>query len=85
MATVTVRNIPDNVHRALKLLAAEHGRSTEAEIRWILQQAAQPPERIKLGSLLAAHAQKAGTLTDAEVDQINRLRDKTPAKPPVFE
>jgi len=33
MATVTVRNLPDEVHRALRVRAAMHGRSTEAEIR----------------------------------------------------
>lgn len=33
MAVLTVRNVPDEVHRALRLLAAQHGRSTEAEVR----------------------------------------------------
>jgi plasmid stability protein len=36
MATLTVRNLPDDVHRALRLRAAEHGRSTEGEVRAIL-------------------------------------------------
>ncbi len=37
MATVTVSNLPDKVHRALRVLAATHGRSTEAEISEILE------------------------------------------------
>lgn len=39
MAILTVRNVPDEVHRALRLRAAEHGRSTEAEVREILESA----------------------------------------------
>ena len=37
MATVTVRNLPDPIHRALRVRAAEHGRSMEAEVRAILE------------------------------------------------
>jgi plasmid stability protein len=85
MATVTVRNLPDEVHRALRVRAAHHGRSTEAEIRDILEAAARPPERVKLGSFLASIARKAGPLSDAEVERINQLRDKTPAEPLRFE
>ncbi|MFV0372970.1 FitA-like ribbon-helix-helix domain-containing protein, partial [Microbacterium sp.] len=36
MAVLTVRNVPDEVHRALRVRAAEHGRSAEAEVREIL-------------------------------------------------
>ncbi|MFN0317838.1 MAG: FitA-like ribbon-helix-helix domain-containing protein, partial [Burkholderiales bacterium] len=39
MAVVTVRNLPEEIHRALKLRAAKHGWSTEAEIRKILEEA----------------------------------------------
>lgn len=85
MAVLTVRNLPDAVHRALRMRAAHHGRSTEAEIREILEAAALPPERVKLGSLLASIARDAGPLTDAEAEQINQLRDKTPAEPMRFE
>jgi plasmid stability protein len=35
MAPVTARNLPDETHRALRMRAATHGRSTEAEIRAI--------------------------------------------------
>lgn len=36
MSALTVRNLPDETHRALKLRAAQHGRSTEAEARHFL-------------------------------------------------
>jgi plasmid stability protein len=38
MATLTVRNLDDDVVRALRIRAAEHGRSAEAEHREILRQ-----------------------------------------------
>lgn len=85
MASVTVRNLPDEVHRALRVRAAHHGRSTEAEIRDILEAATRPPQRVKLGSLLVSIACEAGGLTDAEVESLNRLRDKTPVEPMRFE
>jgi plasmid stability protein len=85
MANLTVRNIPEDVHRALRVRAARHGRSTEAEIRDILEKAAKPEGRLKLGSLLVAIAREAGGLTDAEAAHFDRLRDRTPAEPTRFE
>ena len=85
MVSITVRNIPDEVHRALRVRAAQNGRSTESEIRSILEQAARPEGRLKLGSLLMSIAREAGPLTDAEVEHFDRLRDKTPAEPMSFD
>ena len=85
MATILIRNLPDAVHRALRMRAAYHGRSTEAEIRAILEMITQPPERIKLGSLLTSIAREAGGLTDTEAENFDRIRDKTPAEPMMFE
>ncbi len=39
MATLNIRNLPDDVHRRLRIRAAEHGRSMEAEARAILTKA----------------------------------------------
>jgi plasmid stability protein len=39
MANLSVRNVPDNIVRALRIRAARHGRSAEAEHRLILEQA----------------------------------------------
>jgi len=62
MAVVTVRNLPEETHRALRLRAAQHGRSTEAEIRVILENAVRPEGRVKIGSALAAFGQRLGGL-----------------------
>lgn len=83
MASVTVRNLPDAVHRALRLQAAHHGRSTEAEIRCILEAATRTTGRIQLGAMLTSIARETGGLSDAEARAFER--DKTPAEPVPFE
>lgn len=84
MAVLTVRNLPDEVHRALRLRAAQHDRSTEAEVREILTSAVKQSERVKLGSLLFEMGRRA-RLTDEDVAIFNQIRDKTPAEPMKFE
>jgi len=84
MATVTVRNLPDEVHRALRVRAATHGRSTEAEIRAILESTVRPPERLRLGTALADLGRRVG-LTDDEIAAFEQVRDKVPAEPLRFE
>jgi antitoxin FitA len=84
MPSVTVRNVPDEVHRALRVRAAQHGRSAEAEIREILENAVQPEGRVKLGSLLASIGRKIN-LSDDEFSIYEQSRDKSPAKPVDFE
>jgi plasmid stability protein len=83
MAMLTVRNLPDEVRRALRVRAALHGRSTEAEVRAILMEAVRPEGRMKLGSLLADIGRQV-RLTDEEVALIN-ARDKSPVRPVDFE
>ena len=83
MATLTVRNVPDAVHRALRVRAAHHGRSAEAEVRAILEEALIPEDRVKLGSLLVDIGRRA-RLTDDEVAGIENVRDRRPAKPVNF-
>jgi plasmid stability protein len=80
MATVTVRNLPDEVHRALRLRAASRGHSTAAEIRDILEATVRPPERLRLGTALAEPGRCAG-LTNEDVAALESLRDPTPAEP----
>ncbi len=74
MATVTVRNLPDEVYRALRARAATHGRSTKTEIRYILESTARPPERLRLGTALADLGRRVG-LTDDEAEYLNQPRD----------
>ena len=85
MANVNVRNLPDEVHRAIRIQAAHHGRSTEAEIRDILERAAKPQGRVKLGSFLAAIAREAGGLTDEEYALLESARIKSAARAVSFE
>ena len=84
MPSVTIRNLSEEVHRALRVRAAMHGRSAEAEIRDILEKAAKPEGRVKLGSLLLAIGADAG-LNDADVEIFETMRDKTPVQPIRFE
>ena len=84
MTSITVRNVPDEVHRALRVRAARHGRSTEAEIRDILEHAVKPAKRVRVGDALAALGRKAG-LTNEDIAVIDHTRDRTPAKPMSFE
>ncbi|VWD62565.1 plasmid stability protein [Burkholderia lata] len=79
MPVITVRNLPDEVHRALRVRAALHGRSTEAEVRDILEQAVLPGGRLKLGALLTEIGREAGGV-DFDVQ-----RDRTPTNPMSFE
>jgi plasmid stability protein len=79
MAVVTVRNLSDATHRGLRLRAVQNGRSTEAEIRAILDAAIHPPERLQLGSALRAIGQQLGGL------ELDITRDKTPIRPVDFE
>lgn len=77
MSSVTVRNLPEETHRALKLRAAQHGRSTEAEIRNILQSAVQP--KLGIGSALAAIGHSLGGV------ELDLRRDATSAAAARFE
>jgi plasmid stability protein len=79
MPAVTIRNLPAETHRALQARAAEHGRSTGAEIRDILEQAVKPAGRIKLGSHLAAIGRDAG-LTNEEVNAFREQRNPPPPR-----
>jgi plasmid stability protein len=84
MSAVTIRNLPEEIHRALKVRAAHHGRSTEAEIREILASAVKPDTRVRLGDALSALGREAG-LTDEDFAHLEQTRDGTPAEPLSFE
>ena len=80
MATLTIRNLPDEVHRALRVRAAQMGRSTEAEVRFILEASVKPPQRLRLGTALAELGQQSG-LTEGDVETLESARDTMPAQP----
>jgi plasmid stability protein len=79
MSAVTIRKLSPETHRALKLRARRHGRSTEAEIRAILDAAVKPAGEIGIGSALAALGRRFRGV-DLEIE-----RDPAPARPMRFE
>jgi antitoxin FitA len=75
MPTLTVRNLTEEVHRALRVRAARHGRSTEAEVRVILEETVRPSRRLKIGSEIRRIAGEIGNMDDLEVSrQSSRIR-----------
>ena len=83
MAMLTVRNLPDDVHRALRVRAAQHGQSTEAEVREILAKAVKPEARVRMGDALAALGRSAG-VSNADVEALGEVMSKPPAVPMRF-
>lgn len=83
MAAVTIRNLSEETHRALKIRAAQHNRSTEAEMRAILEAAVRPEGRLRLGTALSERSRKIG-LTNADIDALENVHDTRPAKPMRF-
>jgi plasmid stability protein len=59
--------------------AAQHGRSTEAEIRAILEDVVRPEGRVKIGSALAAFGQRFGGI------DLNVTRDRSSPRTASFE
>jgi plasmid stability protein len=84
MAAVTIRNLSEEAHRALKVRAAQHNRSAEAEMRAILEAAVRPEGRVRLGTAIAEISRKIG-LTNADVAALEQARDTNPAQPLRFE
>jgi plasmid stability protein len=79
MATVTIRNLPDEVHRAIRLQADQHGRSTEAEIRAILARSVRSEGRLLVGAELRRYAEQIGGV------ELDIRRDAAPIEPASFE
>lgn len=79
MGSLNVRNLSDATHKALRVQAARHGRSTEAEVRSILDDAMSPTRKPRLGSMLVAIGRDFGGV-DLDV-----RRDDAPADPATFE
>jgi antitoxin FitA len=60
MSTLTIRKLPVAVHGALKVRAAQAGRSTEAEVRSIIEAAVIPP--VNFADAMLAIGQSFGGL-----------------------
>ncbi|EMR8238817.1 type II toxin-antitoxin system antitoxin FitA [Neisseria gonorrhoeae] len=60
MASVVIRNLSEATHNAIKFRARAAGRSTETEIRLILDNIAKAQQTVRLGSMLASIGQEIG-------------------------
>lgn len=77
MKAVTIRNVPEEVHRAIRVRAAQNDRTLQAEMCEILATAVKPEGRVKLGDLLADIGRKV-RLTEEEMAVFER--DHSPAR-----
>ncbi|MGD0394742.1 MAG: Arc family DNA-binding protein [Acidimicrobiales bacterium] len=66
MAAVSIRNLDDTVRERLRVRAAAHGRSMEAEMRAILIEAVREPDDDE--DLLEALAARFGELGGVDLD-----------------
>ncbi len=80
MSMLTIRNLPDEVHRALRAQAKACGRSTEAQVRALLTAAVMPTNRVLIGDAFMAMAKKAG-YGNEDVDALNACIRLQPAQP----
>lgn len=83
MPAVTIRNLSEEAHRALKARAVQNERSTEAEIRAILEQAVRPEGRLRIGSALSEIGEKHG-VTRADIESLQQGHSSRPADPMTF-
>lgn len=79
MPAVTIRKLSPETHRALKARARGHGRSTEAEIRAILDAAVKPAGETGIGSALMKLGRRFRGV------ELAIARDPAPAQPMRFE
>lgn len=78
MGQLTVRKLDDEIIRRLKIRAAEHGRSAEAEHREILKQALQPEPKVGMREWMEqarALRERLGPMSDS-TPIIRKMRDE---------
>ncbi|KYQ98499.1 plasmid stabilization protein [Serratia plymuthica] len=81
MATITVRNLGDDIKELLRISAAKNGHSMEEEARMILKQAlVKKPPRYGLGTRIHQHFAELGGV-ELEIPP----RDKTPPRIVTFD
>jgi plasmid stability protein len=66
MASITIRNLDDDLKRRLRVRAAEHGRSMEEEVREILRHVVTEPAPQR--NLAAAIRSRVAALGGVELD-----------------
>jgi plasmid stability protein len=76
MGQLTVRKVDDEIVRRLKIRAAEHGRSAEAEHREILKQALVPDATATdFWTLARKLREETGPVPGDSADIIREMRD----------
>lgn len=73
MAQITVRQIPDEIHRALKARAEQEGVSAEAKARQLLAEGLFPRDEPPLGKRLRALARKL----EVDMEGVTFPRDRS--------
>ena len=81
MASITIRNLDDDIKVRLRIRAAEHGRSMEEEARIVLRDAVspEPPEEQNLARAIRARFASVGGV------ELNLPPREPPREPPRFE
>ncbi|WP_298571950.1 plasmid stabilization protein [uncultured Aliiroseovarius sp.] len=75
MGNMSIRNLPDEIHEALKHRAAQNNRSAEAEVRALLVETFEAEQKGGFGTRLRA------CFEGIEGDELDIARDKTAAQP----
>jgi plasmid stability protein len=78
VATLTIRNLDDAVKERLRIRAAEHGRSMEAEARRILQTALGEPLRPPQHNLYERVHARFAALGGVDLDLPQRMPVREP-------
>lgn len=78
MASITIRNLEDDLKRRLRVRAAQHGRSMEEEVRDILRLAVR--ERHQQQNLAASIRSRLAPLGGVELDIPTRERMREPPR-----
>ena len=76
---IIVRQLPDEVHRALTARTRDHGHRTEAEVRDIIARAVLPETRPQAGDILCS------IWEGADVSGVTFERDRTAHNPVSFD
>lgn len=79
MGALTIRKISYEAHAALKAQAARNGRSTEAEVRALIEACVGLSTRKGMGTALAEIGKSVGGI------ELEIARDKKPARFAVFD
>jgi plasmid stability protein len=76
MKVITVRNVPEDVHRALTRLAERHRRSLQQQALLLLERARQLDRESPLGAACELRERLAGRNLGDTVEELREDRDR---------